>query len=56
MNWSGNLAWRIEITETAKKQLAKLDHQVQVKILRYLREKSLLKKTRADMELLCGEN
>ena len=39
MNWSGNLAWRIEITETAKKQLAKLDHQVQVKILRYLREK-----------------
>jgi len=33
------LAWRIEITATAKKQLARLDHQVQVSILRYLRER-----------------
>ena len=33
------MAWRIEITATAKKQLARLDHQVQVSILRYLREK-----------------
>ncbi len=33
------MAWRIEITDTAKKQLAKLDNQVQVTILRYLREK-----------------
>jgi len=39
MNWSGNLAWRIEVTNTAKKQLAKLDNQVQVTILRYLRER-----------------
>jgi len=33
------LAWRIEITDTAKKQLTKLDHQAQVSILRYLRER-----------------
>jgi len=33
------LVWRIEVTDTAKKQLAKLDHQVQVTILRYLRER-----------------
>ena len=33
------MAWRIEITATAKKQLARLDHQVQVSILRYLRER-----------------
>ena len=39
MNWSANLAWRIEITDTAKKQMAKLDHQIQVSIVRYLRER-----------------
>ncbi|MFC1844718.1 type II toxin-antitoxin system RelE/ParE family toxin [Thermodesulfobacteriota bacterium] len=33
------MAWRIEITETAKKQLDKLDRQAQKEILRYLREK-----------------
>jgi len=33
------LAWRIEVTETAKKQLAKLDRQIQADIVRYLRER-----------------
>lgn len=33
------MAWRIEITETAKKQLAKLDRPVQADIVRYLRER-----------------
>jgi mRNA interferase RelE/StbE len=33
------LAWRIEITNTAKKQLAKLDRQTQSEIVRYLRER-----------------
>ena len=33
------MAWRIEITNTAKKQLAKLDRQVQWEIVRYLRER-----------------
>ena len=32
------MAWRIETSETAKKQLAKLDQHIQVEILRYLRE------------------
>ena len=39
MNWSGILAWRIEISATARKQLAKMDHQVQVSIVSYLRER-----------------
>jgi mRNA interferase RelE/StbE len=39
MNWSGNLAWRIEITRTAQKQLAKLDRQMQTEIVRFLRER-----------------
>ena len=33
------LTWRIEITETAKKQLTKIDRQAQKEILRYLRER-----------------
>ena len=33
------MAWQIEITNTAKKQLAKLDHQAQSEIVRYLRER-----------------
>jgi len=33
------LAWRIEITHTARKQLAKLDLQVQTEMVRYLRER-----------------
>jgi len=33
------LAWRIEVTDTAKKQLAKFDRQVRLEIVRYLREK-----------------
>ena len=39
MSWSVNLAWRIEVTDIAKKQLAKLDRQVQLEIVRYLWEK-----------------
>ena len=33
------MVWRIEITDTARKQLAKLDHQVQSEIVHYLRER-----------------
>ena len=39
MNWNESLVWRIEITDTAKKQLAKLDQQVQTEIVRFLRER-----------------
>jgi len=33
------LVWQIKITNTAKKQLVKLDRQVQSEILRYLRDR-----------------
>jgi len=33
------LAWQIKFTETAKKQLAKLDQQTQKEILQYLKGK-----------------
>jgi mRNA interferase RelE/StbE len=33
------LAWRIEITRTATKQITKLDQQTQKSILRFLRER-----------------
>jgi mRNA interferase RelE/StbE len=33
------LAWRIEITRTATKQITKLDQQAQKSILRFLRER-----------------
>ena len=33
------MVWRIEITETAKKQIRKLDRPVQTEIIRYLRER-----------------
>ena len=35
------MAWRIELAETAEKQLAKLDRQSQVRIWRFLRERVL---------------
>jgi mRNA interferase RelE/StbE len=39
MSWKKNLVWQIEITETAAKQLGKLDRQIQADIVRYLRER-----------------
>ncbi len=39
MNWNMSLVWKIEVTDTAKKQMAKLDHQVQIEIVRFLRER-----------------
>jgi len=33
------LAWQIEISETAKKQMAKIDHKAQRNIGRFLRER-----------------
>jgi mRNA interferase RelE/StbE len=39
MKWSKNLAWQIRFTDTAKKQLAKLDKSVAKSITTYLREK-----------------
>jgi mRNA interferase RelE/StbE len=39
MNWSGVLAWRIEVTRTATRQIEKLDHAAQRSIQRFLRER-----------------
>jgi mRNA interferase RelE/StbE len=33
------LAWQIEVSETAKKQLAKIDHQAQRDIWRFLQDR-----------------
>jgi mRNA interferase RelE/StbE len=33
------LAWRIEFTRTATRQITKLDHQAQASILRFMRER-----------------
>ncbi len=39
MNWSAALAWRVEISRTAEKQIKKLDKQIRAEIARYLRER-----------------
>lgn len=33
------MAWRVEITQTAEKQIAKLDPQIQTRIVKFLRER-----------------
>ena len=37
MLWSKRLAWQIEIDETAKKELGKLDPQVARRVIQFLR-------------------
>lgn len=39
MKWRTRLAWRIELTETANKQLAKLDKVEARRITKFLRER-----------------
>jgi mRNA interferase RelE/StbE len=39
MKWRTRLAWRIELTETANKQLAKLDKIEAKRIIKFLRER-----------------
>jgi mRNA interferase RelE/StbE len=39
MNLTAALAWRVEISRTAERQIRKLDRQAQVAIIRYLRER-----------------
>ena len=36
--WSGNLAWTVELTSTAKKELKKIDKIQAQRIVSYLRE------------------
>jgi mRNA interferase RelE/StbE len=37
MPWSKRLAWQIEIDEAAKKELGKLDPQVALRVIQFLR-------------------
>lgn len=39
MKWSGGLAWRIELTATATRQLGKLDRQEARRITTFLQER-----------------
>ena len=39
MNWSGVLAWRIEITRTATRQITKLDRTARKSIQHFLRDR-----------------
>jgi mRNA interferase RelE/StbE len=39
MNWSGGLAWAIEFTRGAERQIKKLDRTAQESIVRFLRER-----------------
>ena len=39
MRWSATLTWRIEVTDTARKQLAKLDRQSAKRIVAFLRDR-----------------
>jgi mRNA interferase RelE/StbE len=39
MNWSGNLAWQVKISETARKQIVKFDRQVQSAIVKFFKER-----------------
>ncbi len=39
MNWSGVLAWTIEVGRSAAKQIAKLQRPAQQSIVRFLRER-----------------
>ena len=39
MNWSAGLAWRIEISKTAEKQIAKLSAELQARITGFLRKR-----------------
>lgn len=39
MTWSGILAWTIEITRTAKKDLSRIDKQHAKRLLRFLKDR-----------------
>jgi len=55
MKWRTRLAWRIELTETANKQLAKLDKIEAKRITKFLRERlAILDNPRSTGKALSG--
>ena len=54
MKWSAILAWKVELTDTAKKQLARLDKTQAQRITKYLRRLMLLEDPRYAGKALTG--
>ena len=54
MTWSAILAWKVELTDTAKKQLARLDKTQALRITKYLRRVMLLEDPRDTGKALTG--
>nr|ALG88044.1 hypothetical protein [Aeromonas sobria] len=54
MTWSVTLAWKVELTDTAKKQLAKLDKTQAQRITKYLRRVMMLEDPRDAGKALTG--
>ena len=52
--WSATLAWKVELTDTAAKQLARLDKTQAQRITKYLRRVMLLKDPRDAGKALTG--
>lgn len=54
MMWSATLAWKVELTDTAKKQLARLDKTQAQRITKYLRRVMQLEDPRGAGKALAG--
>lgn len=54
MTWSVILAWKVELTDTAKKQLARLDNTQAQRITKYLRRIMMLENPRDAGKALTG--
>ncbi|AAP69898.1 toxin (plasmid) [Aeromonas salmonicida subsp. salmonicida A449] len=54
MTWSAILAWKVELTDTAKKQLARLDKTQSQRITKYLRRIMMLENPRDAGKALTG--
>jgi mRNA interferase RelE/StbE len=54
MTWSAILAWKVELTDTAKKQLARLDKTQSQRITKYLRRVMMLEDPRDAGKALTG--
>ena len=52
--WSATLAWKVELTDTAAKQLARLDKTQAQRITKYLRRVMMLEDPRDACKALTG--
>ena len=54
MKWSANLAWKVELADNARKQLARLDKTQAQRITKYLRRVMMLEDPRDAGKALTG--